>query len=423
MTKDPYMFGCMTIEQAVDAFLYFGWVPRVDVEPALAPALTRAALDDCIDPDLLVLRGSETLRAAVANSLEGQNGPVVVPISGGLDSRAVLAAVAETTTAISTFTVGVPGSLDYELGLRVAGAVGVDHQSIDLRSWKYDLQATVDFAVSIGDWINVTDTTYNVFPLYQWNSPVVVSGLYGDFVAGEWASHAGADVTSAFRTSSSGIAKGLDPRLHNILTSHLSEVAINTFNTTENWYLFGYHTCTLRPSIWKRQFGYVYPFADAAWVGLMLSQPHLRLAKHLYERVLLASYPTAFALPVKNYSGAQIGSSYFTKHWRKNKNRFFSLRFYAMTPSRRSGHARPSQNYIDVAQQLRVNFSFFQFAAHALSSLASRDLPIKSLARSLLQDIRHRRGDRSRRWGHNVQVLLDLEVNLLAWEKMPSAFE
>ena len=47
-----------------------------------------------------------------------------IPLSGGLDSRALLAAAMEAGAEVETLTFGMPGTMDYEDGNRVARAVG-----------------------------------------------------------------------------------------------------------------------------------------------------------------------------------------------------------------------------------------------------------------------------------------------------------
>ena len=58
----------------------------------------------------------------------------LVPISGGLDSRSILAGVLKHTEAknIYTYTFGTPNTLDYDVGNYVAKKIGTNHKSFDL---------------------------------------------------------------------------------------------------------------------------------------------------------------------------------------------------------------------------------------------------------------------------------------------------
>lgn len=59
---------------------------------------------------------------------------IVIPISSGLDSRAILAAALRVVTSdnIRSYTFGIPGSYDFELGSRVARELGVSHKAFNL---------------------------------------------------------------------------------------------------------------------------------------------------------------------------------------------------------------------------------------------------------------------------------------------------
>jgi hypothetical protein len=63
----------------------------------------------------------------------------VVPLSGGLDSRAILGSLLHHTEAsnIKTYTFGTPGTYDYEIGKQIAQKLGTNHISLDLTKEKY----------------------------------------------------------------------------------------------------------------------------------------------------------------------------------------------------------------------------------------------------------------------------------------------
>jgi len=60
--------------------------------------------------------------------------PIALPLSAGLDSRAILGGLLEArqASAIDAITFGIPGATDYEAGTEIAKAVGLRHQRIDL---------------------------------------------------------------------------------------------------------------------------------------------------------------------------------------------------------------------------------------------------------------------------------------------------
>ncbi len=75
----------------------------------------------------------------------------VVPLSGGLDSRAILATLLEFTEAnnIKTYTFGTPGTYDYEIGKLIGRKAGTDHTRFDLTSYEYGQNDLIDISKRI----------------------------------------------------------------------------------------------------------------------------------------------------------------------------------------------------------------------------------------------------------------------------------
>lgn len=87
-------------------------------------------------------RFTERFMAAVGQ-LADEAGPHGVPLSGGLDSRCILAALLAHGHDVKTFTMGSKDSADLRLGMQVARALGVSHESWvltprDFLSWVDD---------------------------------------------------------------------------------------------------------------------------------------------------------------------------------------------------------------------------------------------------------------------------------------------
>jgi len=123
-------------------------------------------------------------RRAVARRLEGA-GRVSVLLSGGLDSRALLAAASEETDVeLAAFTFGRADSADALLARRVAGIAGVPHTvcELDESSW---LAGRAE-----GVWR--TDGMFTLLHMHALvavdriaaHSPVILNGFAGDLVCG-----------------------------------------------------------------------------------------------------------------------------------------------------------------------------------------------------------------------------------------------
>jgi hypothetical protein len=75
----------------------------------------------------------------------------IVPLSGGLDSRAILATLLEFTSAknITTYTFGIPGSLDYDIGYEIADIIGTNHVQLNLKEYHYSIDKLLDISKRI----------------------------------------------------------------------------------------------------------------------------------------------------------------------------------------------------------------------------------------------------------------------------------
>ena len=137
--------------------------------------------------DELVRIGVQLLNATFEKLLihRRQN---VVPLSGGLDSRLVLGALREHVDPkdIHTFTFGVPGSYDYEIGNAVAKELGTRHVAMPLNTESY----SVDDEIEAARRTDYQGILFHHPPLWKldrlYAGGLYWSGYVGDAVAGSY---------------------------------------------------------------------------------------------------------------------------------------------------------------------------------------------------------------------------------------------
>src|SRR5690606_13344802 len=80
-----------------------------------------------------------------------ERGNHVVPISGGLDSRAILATLLEFVSAdkIATYTFGTPGTYDYEIGKLVAKKIGTNHTQFSFNDYVFSTEKEIEVSKRI----------------------------------------------------------------------------------------------------------------------------------------------------------------------------------------------------------------------------------------------------------------------------------
>ena len=140
-------------ESGTSAFLHFGYVPprRWEEEhrgmfseftTSIIQAPPASTLEELVEDGISRWRG-------VFSDATGELN--VIPLSGGMDSRAILGGLLERAgrSRLCTVTFGQAGSLDYELGIQVAEAAGVESIGVDLSSVKLEREQLLALAQTV----------------------------------------------------------------------------------------------------------------------------------------------------------------------------------------------------------------------------------------------------------------------------------
>jgi asparagine synthetase B (glutamine-hydrolysing) len=123
----------------LNTFLDFGYFLKYDNAQRLIDYASAdpGSLKNLNDRELLTM-GCDLFQKAIDEQfVPGRE--VCVPLSGGIDSRAILGGLLKCTEAksIHTYAFGVPGAWDYEFEKIVAESVGTKHTQIDLNEYIY----------------------------------------------------------------------------------------------------------------------------------------------------------------------------------------------------------------------------------------------------------------------------------------------
>jgi hypothetical protein len=133
----------------------------------------------------IVLRALDVLRGAVRSELQHVH-EVLIPISGGLDSRMLLACALEVLPrgCLQTFTYGCPNSQDMRIGAALARALGLRHIALPMDERPLDEILADSFPCSEG--MNLVFPNYPIGPLRELFPPgvYVLSGYLGETVWG-----------------------------------------------------------------------------------------------------------------------------------------------------------------------------------------------------------------------------------------------
>ena len=254
-----------------------------------------------------------------------RSGPrIVVPISGGLDSRLILASLLEhlSSKEISTYTFGSKGTLDFEIGNKVAKIANTNHLSYDLKKMdprlsileensrysvcssdlftapplnriKSDFPSTSNFWVgymgdpSVGSHsVEVLDNDRSWID-YLFNKECYTGDLsFAKFIAGKDADHP-------------ALAKEPD---------------LAAGEKAELWDLENRQKNYVLSQVFRGPFNFEAPFLDQEWLNFAFALPrHYRFDTKFYHQFLIARHPRLFRLPVKQNLGLPLTMSLINK--------------------------------------------------------------------------------------------------------------
>lgn len=263
----------------------------------------------------LIEQGIKIFRNAISYNYNAKDSHVV-PISGGLDSRALLAGILEHTEAskIFTYTFGSPGSYDYEIGNMIAKKIGTNHQSINLTEIEYS-QNELEIFSNRSDQqtilfyhapINILDSLHE--------DKKVWSGYMGDPLAG---SHLYKEPSKNFEAAKKRfIEKNTivhSIQLTNADFSHLIDIPnikSDILSYDEQLDFYNRQIKYIAPHVLVRGFDYVVPFLSQDFVDFMINIPNkYRYDEYLYKKLLLQAFPSLFRLSTKTNYGLALDAS------------------------------------------------------------------------------------------------------------------
>lgn len=256
----------------------------------------------------LIYQGGSKLRKSFRQEIAGDyNKTHIVPLSGGLDSRAVLANLLEfiEPTKIIAVTFGLPGSIDYERGKSIAAKARVKWESIDLSpgKWKWNTQLLFDTAIRSERPTWLFDTAINHAIQMRYGKDVLYwSGFMGDSLGciepvsktiKTWE-----DAKAAF-VKKNCISKNqrLTDKTFNPLVCLPPEPFAHPGKLD---YYSQLNHCIKQQCLTKHIYSpknYIirYPFLNSEWVNFIINIPeNYGFRQLLYRKILQSSWPSLF---------------------------------------------------------------------------------------------------------------------------------
>ena len=367
----------------IQQFLHYGYaLPAEITSPAhVSAALARPPAPRADDPAELVAAGVRTLNEALQDTWRAvASADHVIPISGGLDSRVILAWLARHVDAskLRTITFGVPGTYDYDIGLLVARHAGVSAEAIDLRRLRWSHDALLTFA-------RTSSTEVPLFEAFLFqqvrdrfgNGPVYWSGFLGESLAG---SHLPRTASATWDAGRARFARWKMPtvqltRPYFDATARLPTQPLHhgtdapTYDDQLDLAVRQQHY--IAPLLLREGFAHATPFTNPDWMSYSLHAPlERRRNAVLYHEVITTAFPQMFALPTKTNHRLPL----HVTDWRARARREY-VRARASLKRRYPRWFRsalPTTNYLDFDEELRRRSSLRDVVHDALSALQTR---------------------------------------------------
>lgn len=405
------------VTSTIDDVLHYGYDPgcrRGGLPDAIVDAVTEEP--HAGDAETLAAMTVDAFREAVAAELDGvaDDATHVVPVSAGLDSRAILATLLERPdvdpSSVRTVTFGSPGTWDYDVGRQVATVAGVDHTAIDLTADDFDWSES-----ALREYAATRDCPGALFDGYANAAVSAVApadavlwvGFMGDVTAGshqpadpreEWAD-ARAYFAERERYATGLTAPDYDPR------STLPDepfVSRRRLCYEEQLDFAFRQQCAIGPIVVGGD-DYRIPFTQPAWLRCILNVP----AKHRQGRSLFVdafseAFPELFALPTDAKAGLPVSAGETRPKLRRARL------LLSQTVSSLVGRdfTHPATNYLDFESAFRSG-ELRAVAKALIEDFADRDVADWLEPRALFAE--HRTGvDRTR----EIQVLCNAELYL-----------
>jgi hypothetical protein len=344
-----------------------------------------------------------------------EEGVNVVPISGGLDSRAILATLLHFTDAqnIKTYTFGTPGTYDYDIGKYLANKIGTKHKMFPFNKYEF----TTDKEIEVSKRINHQTFLFHHPPLEIlddiYGNDIVWSGCILDWLAGTSLfekpanSLEGAKQNVFFKEKFvKSVDLCIDSDSFEDLLSSDSILDSSILSFEEQLQAKNHVVKDATPHIIYNNLQYKVPaFNSNLYLFFLgLNNKH-RLNESFYKKFLYSQFPDVFKMPTKASSGLSLGSSNLRVAFRKTRDK--SLYYLnKIHPS----FTYPHTNYMDFNEGIRRRKDLNQVVYDNIIDLKNREIVDWIDVEKIFNNHMNRKGNHA----DALIVLSSLEIHLKA---------
>jgi hypothetical protein len=379
------------LKSMCDEYVFFSYLPRIP----------EASLDwlDCdfgcnigkgIENEAWWVReGVRAWKQTMSNQISRTADGVthIIPLSGGLDSRAILGGLLENlpSSQVIAVTYGIPGTWDYEIGKQIAQKYSLRHEPFNLYDVKWDFDQMVAIAAQLDNPVDVQQCFLRSrINTYFGTDCIYWSGFMGDSIAGSDLPK----VQNKDRRQAILRFISLYPTLF-FKDQIYQDMMVERINSECPWERldqkkfgldqqldFGIRQRLLTRSIViVKGYDFRTPFLCKPWNDYISNVPYRWLLdKVLYKQVLLSAYADLFSLPTSSYYGVPLKAS-------KSQVYFKRVKTWMSTRAGRVWNfypTHPRTNYLDFGEAIREKGDLQDLVYQNIQDLISRDLYTKT---------------------------------------------
>ena len=326
--------------EKISPFLYYTYLPFYEPEQAanIFPGVDfeHDVPDKSIrsmDESETIAYGIQSLKSVFAKIIQNTSAEYhIVPLSGGMDSRGIIASLMDAglQEQIVAVTVGVPGAWDYEIGRGLAHNFGINHRQINLMNVEVSTGKLLETAQGGSAWTFLLDAFYNsLIPAEFGDSVVYWSGFMGDTLAGGSRNRLPVKQNESWQSATEWFAvrRNVIRRTINMASPDYDPVAslpvdpiippgkISYLDQIMFWILNANY---LNRVLFFKGFNYITPYRSPEWVRFILSLSRKnRLNRSMYLKIMRTAYPDYFSYPTAQYNGAPLNSSQLRKYFQQ----------------------------------------------------------------------------------------------------------
>ena len=377
--------------QDLCTFLHFSYLPHVKKKPLdfilfpgwqdRRPHLRSLAFAD------LITEGANSFRETIKLLLEKQNfnAQNLVQISGGLDSRAILAGLLEhlSPKEIQAVTYGTPGTWDYEIGRLVARKTGIRHELIDLTQYQWDLENLLALR-------NIHKKPFVLFFAALFD--LHVRQIFGPWYF-YWSGFLGETLSGDHQPPKKNFKKKDAIRYFLKRNNFCRPYSITPQDFEPESLFSGFEWIDsklldydsqldlgirqadyIKPLVMTDGYKNLAPFSHPDWISFILNIPYeYRSNQIFYKRMLYETFPKLFRLPVKNNHGLPLFAPAWM-HIPSRLSRYFSSKIKQNFPAFQLQENRKVINYLGYDALLRSQNYFQDIIHHLIMDLKNRQV-------------------------------------------------